>query len=510
MRRFAAALCLLALVAGAAAEQCTAGGATGTCKDVDTCAGTRTSGLCSGAANIQCCTNEQVNCGPVNGQTGVCLNENQCTDGTTVAGLCSGPAAVKCCVTNAAATPPDDGGNTPPPAPSCPAPSSCRPESTCVGTTRAGLCPGPANIKCCTPSNTAAGPDATCWSGSYTYTACCKGAYNPSCWGRAGDGSVFNPGRCCYPGDSGATPPAGTPGDVGGGTTPGTPAAGNTASPAAGQNLNENGLNVIKHFESWFPNCYIDTEGIWTIGYGHACHVNNDPGPVGCKGNNVCRGPITRAQGTTYLRQDMAKFVKCVQDNVRVPLTANQFGALVSFSFNVGCKNFRDSTLLRNLNNNRDYAGVPYQLSRWHSDCTRGLMRRRYEEGLLWNSNAANGAFPCTEAGCPASNAYKNSGVQCGGVTCQYATRCLGASTNSLGWRGDEADDDAEVWHDLSLPADEQPPNPAEMANNLPIILAAVAAAVVIIVLAIMVRRRSAAPPAAPPAAPGGYYSGRA
>ena len=49
---------------------------------------------------------------------------------------------------------------------------------------------------------------------------------------------------------------------------------------------------------------------------------------------------------TKFLLNDLAKVERCVND-ARVPLSQNQYDALVSFTFNVGCDAFLNSTLLK-------------------------------------------------------------------------------------------------------------------------------------------------------------------
>jgi lysozyme len=79
---------------------------------------------------------------------------------------------------------------------------------------------------------------------------------------------------------------------------------------------------------------------------------------------------------------------------VKVTLNNNQFGALVSFVFNVGVAAFASSTLLRLLNKG-DYLSVPGQLSRWNKITVNkkkipsdGLTHRRSAEIALWSTGA--------------------------------------------------------------------------------------------------------------------------
>jgi hypothetical protein len=86
------------------------------------------------------------------------------------------------------------------------------------------------------------------------------------------------------------------------------------------------------------------------------------------------------------LAEDVRRFENCVNDAVKVPLTQNQFDALVSFTFNVGCGALRESTLLRELND-RDYNAARREFARWNKGGGRvlpGLTRRRAAEAKLF------------------------------------------------------------------------------------------------------------------------------
>ncbi|WP_247643165.1 lysozyme [Brucella sp. B13-0095] len=73
-----------------------------------------------------------------------------------------------------------------------------------------------------------------------------------------------------------------------------------------------------------------------------------------------------------------------VERLVKVPLTDNQFAALVSFDFNTGALD--KSTLLKKLNKG-DYAAVPVELMKWVNAGGKkinGLVNRRAAEAGLW------------------------------------------------------------------------------------------------------------------------------
>lgn len=141
--------------------------------------------------------------------------------------------------------------------------------------------------------------------------------------------------------------------------------------------LSAKGQRLIERFEDRRLIAYLDGGGVWTNGIGHT--------------KGVKRGQIaTDAQVDDWFAQDSAEAVAGVNKAVRVPLTQNQFDALVSLAFNIGVKAFTDSTLVRKLNSG-DEAGAALQFVRWNMDngkVVAGLTRRRQAEADLFVSPA--------------------------------------------------------------------------------------------------------------------------
>jgi len=139
--------------------------------------------------------------------------------------------------------------------------------------------------------------------------------------------------------------------------------------------INDAGLALIKEFEGFRDTAYQDQAGIWSIGYGHT---------IGVSGGETC----TEAEATEWLSEDLATAEQTVDSLVNVPLSGNQFAALVSFTYNVGSGNFGKSTLLQLLNRGW-YEQIPVQLSRWNrvnGAPDAGLTRRRAAEAALWET----------------------------------------------------------------------------------------------------------------------------
>lgn len=152
----------------------------------------------------------------------------------------------------------------------------------------------------------------------------------------------------------------------------------------ANRTINEKGLRKLKEWEGLRLKAYRDDAEVLTIGYGHTSAAGEPKVTAGMV--------ITEQQAEHILRQDIAKFENRVNQLVTVPLTDNQFAALISFDFNTGA--LHDSTLLKKLNKG-DYDAVPHELMKWvkTTDPTtgkkvtsRGLVNRRAAEAGLWAS----------------------------------------------------------------------------------------------------------------------------
>jgi len=129
------------------------------------------------------------------------------------------------------------------------------------------------------------------------------------------------------------------------------------------------GLGLIKTFEGCKLTAYLCPAGVWTIGWGRTTNV---------KRGDTC----TQAQADAWLEQEYDAFERKVRSLVKVPLTANQMGALVSLAYNVGMGALGSSTLLRLLNAGQ-YDAAAKQFARWNKAGGRvlaGLTRRRAAE----------------------------------------------------------------------------------------------------------------------------------
>lgn len=107
-------------------------------------------------------------------------------------------------------------------------------------------------------------------------------------------------------------------------------------------NISENGMALIKHFESFFDTAYQDVVGVWTIGWGTVQYPD---------GQDVKRGQkCTREQAQEWLDYELhlkqAEIMAMIEG---VEVSQPQFDALCAFTYNLGVAALEKSTLLRKI-----------------------------------------------------------------------------------------------------------------------------------------------------------------
>lgn len=142
--------------------------------------------------------------------------------------------------------------------------------------------------------------------------------------------------------------------------------------------ISSNGYALIKQSEGYESNAYLDTGGVWTIGFGTIKYPNGAP----VKKGDTC----TQDQANQWLINDCKWVDSCLDKALKVKLTQNQFDALASFVYNVGETAFSKSTMLT-LINKGDFKGAAGQFDRWIYDngkVINGLVNRRKIEKALF------------------------------------------------------------------------------------------------------------------------------
>ncbi|MFY8094942.1 MAG: lysozyme [Niveispirillum sp.] len=168
--------------------------------------------------------------------------------------------------------------------------------------------------------------------------------------------------------------------------------------------INKATIDLVKRFEGLGDGerdrpglqPYLCPAGYWTIGYGRVLR-----GPDGrmFKGDvdrqaaaALYPGGINEAQAASFLIDDLADIGRQLSSRLRVLVSDNQFGACISFVYNVGIAAFTASTLLKRLNAG-DQAGAARQFLNWNKATDPrtgrkvelpGLTRRREAERALF------------------------------------------------------------------------------------------------------------------------------
>lgn len=143
--------------------------------------------------------------------------------------------------------------------------------------------------------------------------------------------------------------------------------------------VSDKGIKFLKEREGEILRGYKDSVGLLTIGVGHLV-LPGEPYRL--------NKPITQAESTRLLRQDLVRFEKCVNSAVKVPINQNQFDALVSLAFNIGEKAFNNSSVVKRLNA-KNYTGAAEAFLMWVNaggKKSKGLVTRRNLEKALFQA----------------------------------------------------------------------------------------------------------------------------
>jgi len=143
--------------------------------------------------------------------------------------------------------------------------------------------------------------------------------------------------------------------------------------------ISNKGIQLIKHHEGVRNKPYRDCVGLWTVGVGH---LIGDGKSLPESWNKL----FTTEEVDALLKQDLVRFERGVQKLLPVPLTQNQFDALISFSFNLGLGVLQRSTLRQKILRN-DKKGAAEEFTKYvraGGKIIKGLVTRRNDEKQLF------------------------------------------------------------------------------------------------------------------------------
>lgn len=116
-------------------------------------------------------------------------------------------------------------------------------------------------------------------------------------------------------------------------------------------------IDYLKRREEFAATPYLDSAGVWTIGYGHVIRPHE----------KKTLTYLTEPQATLLLDQDcdpVELYLDAIARNFTTPLIQRQFDGLVTLAFNIGLRAFENSTLLKRVREG-DFEAAADEFDRW-------------------------------------------------------------------------------------------------------------------------------------------------
>lgn len=150
--------------------------------------------------------------------------------------------------------------------------------------------------------------------------------------------------------------------------------------------LSAKGMYFLAAHEGIVPAPYLDSQGYWTYGIGHAETSGIDPNP-----KNLPRGEPSDLDSEldrvfAVFMSDMDVFSKAVSDAIKVSVAQHEFDAAVSFHYNTGA--IGRATWVKSLNSG-DRQKAAREIMNWKKP-PEIIGRREAEQDLFANGNYGN------------------------------------------------------------------------------------------------------------------------
>lgn len=134
------------------------------------------------------------------------------------------------------------------------------------------------------------------------------------------------------------------------------------------------GLAFIKRYQGLSLEKYIDTQGLWVIGYGHLIRDRERFDEL-----------ISREQAEWLFLQDVELYQQLIAQCITVPINQNQFDALMSLAFSLGPEGIQHSVIVQAINR-RHYSAA---LALWQREGEKqnSLAIQRQAEAALFQTD---------------------------------------------------------------------------------------------------------------------------
>ena len=115
-------------------------------------------------------------------------------------------------------------------------------------------------------------------------------------------------------------------------------------------------LAFVTKEEGFKTKAYADSKGLMTIGVGHLIKPDEA---------HLKEATLSIDQVEELLQSDLKWCDEAVTQAIKVPLNQNQYDALYSLCFNIGATHFRESTVVKKINQG-DLAGAADAILMWN------------------------------------------------------------------------------------------------------------------------------------------------
>jgi lysozyme len=149
--------------------------------------------------------------------------------------------------------------------------------------------------------------------------------------------------------------------------------------------MNEKGEKIVKDSEGCKLKAYLCPARIPTIAWGATRYEDGSKVKLG--------DTITLERAEKLFKTLINEFETDVKKLIKVEVNENQLSALVSFAYNVGIGNLKNSTLLKKVNAG-DFQGASKEFDKWvysNGKKLAGLIRRRQAEKALFLERGIHG-----------------------------------------------------------------------------------------------------------------------
>lgn len=150
--------------------------------------------------------------------------------------------------------------------------------------------------------------------------------------------------------------------------------------------LSKQGEEFLKNYEAFSPILYDNDGGKnTTIGYGHLVHTGKIDNR---ESEKPFKKGLTKEDADKLFSKDIRKYIAIVNKNITVPISQNQFDALVSLTYNLG---YLPSTLADKINagkiDSTEVKNIFLKYTYSKHKFVQGLQNRRTDEVELFLSN---------------------------------------------------------------------------------------------------------------------------